>query len=276
MFPGAKPDLTDFSSPDVDPWGPGLWEEWLDFLEAHPQAGDSLDILDDVAAAMYEEELRMPDSLHGTLIGPLAERGHAIVVRALGGEAVTLPWLWLENRPGLRLTAQLIDVCLDQRDRRRATDLMQWMLRVNPHDNHGYRLVLVNELLHQERNAEALALIAAYPGDMHTETAYGEVLAHLRARDEDKARAALERALHSNRHVPEFLCVDRVQEPKLLSHGVTFGGKDQAWFYREDARDLWLATPGSLDWLERTANALRQEQPGLSHQSAGRRKGRRR
>lgn len=272
LFPAAKPDLTDFSSPDAEPWDPDVWEQWLGFLEAHPQAGDSLDILDDVAAAMYEEETRMPDSLHGTLIGPLAERGHAIVARALGSQGVTLPWHWMDNRPGLRLTAQLIDVCLDQRDLPRATELMQWMLRINPHDNHGYRSVLINELLRQGRNDAALALIAAYAGDMHPETAYGEVLAHLRAGDEDKARAALERGLCSNRYVPELLCSDHVQAPRLLSHGVTFGGKDQAWFYREDARDLWLATPGSLDWLERNASALRQEQPKLFDQSAGRRK----
>ena len=182
----------------------------------------------------------------------------------------------MENRPGLRLTAHLIDLCLDQRDRQRATDLMQWMLRINPHDNHGYRSVLVNELLRSERNDEALALIAAYPGDVHPETAYGEVLAHLRAGDEEKARAVLEHALRSNRFVPEFLRPDHVQAPKLQSHGVSLGGKDQAWFYREDARDLWLATPGSLEWLERTASALRQERPGLLDQSAGRRKRQRR
>jgi tetratricopeptide (TPR) repeat protein len=276
LFPAAKPDLTDLASPDADTWDPELWEAWLDFLEANPQAGDSLDILDDVAAAMCEEEMRMPDSLRGTLMAPLAERGHAIVARALGAQAVTLPWQWLENRPGLRLSAQLIGVCLDQRDKQRAVELMQWMLRINPHDNHGYRLVLIEELLRQERNDEALALITAYPGDMHPETAYSEVLAHLRAGHEDNARAALERALQSNRHVPEFLCEDRVQAPKLLAHTVTFGGKDQAWFYREDARDLWLATPGSLDWLGRTASALRQEQPGLFDRSAGRNKRRRR
>ncbi len=276
VLPAAEPDSNDLSSLDTDPLGPQAWEQWLDFLETHPQAGDSLDILGDVAAALSEEETGMPDSLHGTLIGPLAERGHAIVVRALGDQAATLPWQWLENRPGLRLTALLIDVCLDQQDRRRANDLMQWMLRINPHDNHGYRLVLFNELLRLERNDEALALMADYPGDMHPETAYGEVLVRLRTGDEDKARAALVRALQSNRHVPEFLSGDHVQAPKLLSHGVTFGGRDQAWLYREDARDLWLATPGSLEWLERTAAALRQEQPGLLDLSAGRRKRRRR
>lgn len=276
VFTAAKPDLTEFSSPDADALGPELWEDWLDFLEAHPEAGDSLDVLDDVAAALSEEEMRMPDSLRGTLIGPLAERGHAIVAHALGGQAVQLPWPWLENRPGLRLTAQLIDVCRDQRDRRRATDLMQWMLRINPHDNHGYRLVLINELLRLERNDEALALIGAYPGDINPEPAYGEVLACLRAGSQDKARSALEHALRANQHVPEFLCTDSVQAPKLLSHGVSVGGRDQAWFYREDARDLWLATPNALEWLERTASALREEHPGLLDRTGGPRKRRRR
>jgi hypothetical protein len=35
--------------------------------------------------------------------------------------------------------------------------------------------------------------------------------------------------------------------------GVQYGGDDQAWLYREAMRDLWLETPGAIDWLKRTA-----------------------
>jgi len=276
VFPTAKPTLTAFSSSDEDPWDPMFTEEWLGFLEGHPQAADSLDILDDVAAALHEEEDRMPNSIHGTLTAPLLERGHAIVARAVGSQAVTLPWQWLENRPGLRLTGQLISVCLDRRDRQRAAELMRWMLQVNPSDNHGYRLLLVNELLRAQHDDEALALIARYPGDMSPETAYGAVLAHLRAGREAEARAALVPALQSNDFLPEVLSAEQVRKPKFAPYGVTVGGKDQAWVYREEARDLWLATPGALEWLKPAAKALRREHPEVLEQGLSRHARRRR
>jgi hypothetical protein len=144
------------------------------------------------------------------------------------------------------------------------------MLQVNSHDNHGYRTLLVDEYLRREHGDEALALIARYPGDVNPELRYGEVLAHLRAGREAEASAALAAALRSNDFVPELLSAEQVRKPKLSPYGVTVGGRDQAWLYREDARDLWQATPGALDWLKRTAKALRRDQPEILEQGLSR------
>jgi len=38
--------------------------------------------------------------------------------------------------------------------------------------------------------------------------------------------------------------------------GVTFGGDDQAWIYRDEMRGVWLKTPGAIDWLKRTAKQI--------------------
>ena len=217
----------------------------------------------------------MPDSLHGTLIGPLAERGHAIVVRAFDDQAATLPWQWLENRPGLRLTALLIDVCLDQQDRRRANDLMQWMLRINPHDNHGYRLVLFNELLRLERNDEALALMADYPGDMHPETAYGEVLVRLRTGDETRPAPRW-----CGRCSLTATCRNSCQETTCRRRSSCRMALRSAAGTRPGCTAKMRETCGSprqARWSGSSAPpALRQEQPGLLDLSAGRRKRRRR
>jgi hypothetical protein len=270
VFPADKPMLTELGVSETDAWEPDACDAWLDFLETHPEAWDSLDILDDVAAALHDEEARMPEALHGTLSRPLAERGHAIVARAVGEQAVTLPWAMMHNRPRLRLTALLIHICGSRREAQRAADLMQWMLRVNPHDNHGYRCELTNHLLRSRHDQDALDLIGRYPGDMHAETAYGATLALLRLGREAEARAALLRALQTNDFVPEYLCQESVRRPKFAPHGVSYGGRDQAWLYREQARDLWLATPGALDWLKRTAKAVRREHPDAMRDSFSR------
>ncbi len=39
---------------------------------------------------------------------------------------------------------------------------------------------------------------------------------------------------------------------QLNQHGVSYGGKDQAWIYREEMRDCWLETPDCLKWLKQS------------------------
>ena len=38
--------------------------------------------------------------------------------------------------------------------------------------------------------------------------------------------------------------------------GVKYGGDDQAWYYREEMRDVWLQTPGVLEWLKNAEKAF--------------------
>lgn len=37
--------------------------------------------------------------------------------------------------------------------------------------------------------------------------------------------------------------------------GVTVGGNDQAWLYREEMRDVWETSPGALEWLRKTSKS---------------------
>ena len=49
--------------------------------------------------------------------------------------------------------------------------------------------------------------------------------------------------------VPEYLLRELVEAPELNEFGVKLGGEDQAWLYREDMREVWMATDGMRPWL---------------------------
>lgn len=225
-------------------------DTWLGFLEAHPQAADSFDILDDVAALADGYENLESLAVRVFVMRPLLARAAAILDASLaaGGDCV-LSWLSLENRPALRLLARSINLALDLHDDDGAARLMTRLLALNPADNHGYRALLVNHLLREGDDEAALALCRRYPDDMLPQTAYGRVLALYRAGDDSAARDALRQARAALPKVVPYLTRKNPRRPELSAMGITLGGDDQAWYYREEMRETWAQTPGALAFV---------------------------
>ncbi|MFQ5488391.1 MAG: hypothetical protein ACE5ET_08130, partial [Gammaproteobacteria bacterium] len=233
----------------ADPWDPEAATEWLAFLEHEPAAFDSLDILDDLATAVFlHEEMWLPGVAQQAYI-PLLERGAAILDQALAAapSGTQLHWICSENRPALRLLARYAFWLEAEGEGEAARERLTQLIRLNPDDNHGARTLLVNLLLRAGDDAAALELYSRYPDDMHVELPLGAALAHYRRGEHEQARQA--HAL--NPHVIRMLIVQRARKPKLDERGITLGGKDQAWIYREAMRDCWRQVPGALDWLQR-------------------------
>ncbi|MGH6950513.1 MAG: hypothetical protein ACREH4_06555, partial [Vitreimonas sp.] len=164
-----------------------------------------------------------------------------------------LPWLLPENRPGLRGLARRYFLRDEREDRAGAVRAAEALLRLNPDDNHGMRFELVNEYLLKHDDEGALALASAYLDDLAPETRFGRVLALLRLKRLTEAEDALRSARHALPKVMPYLLPARVKRPKLSEHGVTIGGADQAWLYRDRMRRAWEATPGAMDWLRKVA-----------------------
>jgi hypothetical protein len=158
---------------------------------------------------------------------------------------------------------------LRSRDSKAARAGMQKMLALNPSDNHGMRDYLVNMLLEAGESGEALQLVERYPDDAGAGICFGAVLAHFRLGEIDSARAALKSALRFHPKVPEYLLKPNLPKPRIDDFGVSFGGDDEAWSYREDMAETWAATPGALEWLEHQVQTHR-------HRAAGRKKHRHR
>ena len=233
-----------------------LWErdDWVTFLAEHPAAADSLDILDDLATALYiHPESTLPWIARSLLI-PLLERAEKILLRILPPDSAwIIPWPLAENQPALRLLFRLYLYRMETGAESAAAQSLRTLLRLNPGDNHGVRGDLMNHYLRQRENQEALDLAGRFPEDVLADLAFGEVLALYREGEHPRAENALGRALARLPRIPYFLTRKRVRQPDIAQSGIAGGGDDQAWLYREAMRDVWEAEPGALAWLKRHA-----------------------
>jgi tetratricopeptide (TPR) repeat protein len=173
-------------------------------------------------------------------------------------EGGLLPWEWLEHRPVLRL---MMERALEQQDPQALIEGLSRVLTLCPNDNLGIRAPLVNCLLEAGRDAEALEIAERYPQDHLAETHYGRVLALVRLGRLHEAEQALREAHAALPKVLNYLIAKKRKQPKLNPHGIEIGGNDQAWYYREEMRDVFLATPGMIGWLESTKKRLPPSTP---------------
>lgn len=255
MFPWRKPVSTQLVLVDGD----ALWlkSEWTDYLLGHPEAADSIEILDDLANALYvHPESALPWIAHA-LLRPLVERAWCIVLGALPDtDPRRLPWIEEHNRPILRLMFRRYLFQVEAGEDRAAVETLETLLRLNPADNHGVRGELMNHYLRAGEDGDALELARKFPDDTLVDLAYGEVLALYRLGEQERARAALRLAAERLPRIPHYLTRKRVKRPPLTSLAELSGldpriGEGQAWHYRQAMRDVWEAEPGLLSWLKR-------------------------
>jgi hypothetical protein len=238
---------------DWNGWQPRHESRWSDFLDKHPQAFDSLDIIDDlVTASFYHPDYPEYSLLHKVVL-PLLERARTTVEASLAGqEQPILPWVFPANRPALRSLVRLLMIKrANQASDDECEQLLTWLLKLNPNDNHGLRQLAINEWLQQGRNEKARQLAECYPRDMFAEIRYGLVLALYRLKLASSAQQAAEAAIDDLPLVAFYLVKNRVRRPKLDARGFQIGGEDQAWLYRDAMHKEWQTTPGALPWLAR-------------------------
>ncbi len=227
-------------------------EEWIGWLLGHTQALDSMTILDDLTILLDIAQRQL--GIRNRWRDALLARGLSILEKHwTPHRAGKLPWILEANRPALRLLASFIDNGVVDWEDGRTERAIGLYLRLNPNDNHGVRCHLVDRLLTVGRDAEALACAERYPGDMFAETRYGAALALYRLGRPDEADAHLDEALAHLPLVAKYLVRDRIARPRKsdAAAGMTIGGEEQAWYYRDGMRDVWMNSNGALEWLAR-------------------------
>ncbi len=257
VFPIEKPfSVQERPFQEGDVWDIDEEDAWVSWLEHHPQAFDSLDILDDLATALYQHEQFETPWFRETMFVPVLLRARAIIEHTLGdGPQPQLSWLFAENRPALRSLVRLAFLRWDQGELDEARPLFEWLLQLNPKDNHGLRAILINEYLKAAENLPALELAGAYPDDMMVEIQYGKALALYRLGRTAEADDALADAKESFPKVIRYLTRQRIRRPEFGPHGISLGGDDEAWLYRQAMREVWTAAPGAIEWLKKAAPA---------------------
>ena len=157
----------------------------------------------------------------------------------------------MENRPALRVMGFLISTMVELDDSQTELEMMEWILRLNPNDNQGFRGGLINTYLRLNRDNDVIALCKRYPEDFLVSLVYGHALALFRLGEHKKANHSLTEAIKQCPKVAKAITRRSMKEPKSLQPGVcSYGGDDEAWYYREEALDVWQQTPGAMAWIK--------------------------
>ena len=172
--------------------------------------------------------------------------------RALGPKAFAASvghfWEAVETRPYMRARMALAD-CLESAGAiDEAVVHYRDMLRLNPADNQAVRHRLLECLIHQQRDADAPALIEQFKNDESPDWKYAAALVTFRREgDSVAARALRADAVSALPAVAPFLTGDRElpapppgYRPYSREHAVVCA----VWLI-----DIWEATPGACEWL---------------------------
>ena len=223
---------------------------WLTWLEKNPVAWQSFDVLFDMVQALRDTEPRLTGMETETVL-PLLLRAEALlrlVIKQHRAEGRTLEWGWHENRPALSLLASLAFYYVEHDAPERAVDLLEWcVLTLNPNDNQGLREPLIHHYLRVDRIDDALRLAARYPDDLPA-MQYGGILALYMADKIEEAARQLKQTARAYPEIARMLLSASPRRPALNPGFSTLGGKDEAWYYREDNLDVWRQS-GGLAWL---------------------------
>ncbi len=233
-----------------DPWAE---PDWLDWLAAHPLAWQSFAVLEDLVGLLdetlfpedYDEQI---DWLEETLLDHAVELLRVNIAENQA-QACTLEWGWHENRPALRLLAQLAEIAVDSDEE---LPLLEWLLKLNPNDNTGHRVALVHRYCAAGRAAAALAVCDRYPDDMLSGMLYGRVLALYLLGRRDEATAALAEAKQHAPNIFKTLTAKNPRMPEMTPGQVTHGGEDEAWYYYMDYLPVWQKADAKA-WLQQAA-----------------------
>lgn len=248
IFPGQKPMLTHMEVPDH----PGLDEldKWPDWLLKHPLAWQSFEIIDDVVLLLTALPVP-PEAIQTNLLQPILQHADALWQQLLTNKLATqtIPWGCLGNRPALRVLAQKVLMHFHSGQETEHAAALELMLALNPTDNHGFRDELSSHYLRHGQLDRALNLHAQYPDD-GADMSYNRVLACYASGKESEARKFAQHAVAEFPEICKMLLAKNPKQPKLQHGFVKYGGKDEAWFYREAMLAQWIKYD-ALDWLRK-------------------------
>lgn len=252
-YPQVKPRLTATQHGDPSAWDEA--EKWLAMLASTPDLWQSFDVLDDLAMALDA----LPTLGSGEdLLEPVLERGVGLLrlnLERCPDPDARLEWGWVENRPALRLAAHLAFRRHRAGEWERFVHLAEWILSLNPRDNHGLRDPLSQAYLELGSPERVLELAARYPDD-GTTLSMNTVLAHWRRGARGEALRTLANVAPRCVEAVRMLLAENPKPPKMSEYGITLGGKDEAWLYRMECRGLW-ERDDALAWLRDAWKAAR-------------------
>ncbi|MFH1679854.1 MAG: tetratricopeptide repeat protein [Candidatus Eisenbacteria bacterium] len=170
-------------------------------------------------------------------------------------------WGIVETRPYMRARFGVAE-CLRESGRiDEAIEHYHELMRLNPGDNQGIRLILAPFLLERGLDEDAGRLLDQHAEDGSAPMAYARaLLAYRKEGDTSSARACRAKACKENPHMARFL-VGKREIPDELPDAYSFGSEEEAILFAPGALPAWQQTPGAIEWLNRDRRDRKKAAP---------------
>lgn len=234
-----------------DPWVNAI--DWMSELCAHPEWLDAPQVVQDLTLALTSRFGSLP-WMAPSLLEPLALRLSRWLEQTRAAGEGSLCWDDADNAMLLRTGLALV-VGMERGARQHSRELAEELLAIDQEDSLGLRELVLDQLLRDDRNEEALALTnepQKDDGSLVLGLLMGRTLALYRLGQQEAAEAALADVMAHSRYALELICAENPRPSMPHPDGqVDPGSRAEAWQYRTLMRDQWRTTPGALAWLER-------------------------
>ncbi|MES2388165.1 MAG: hypothetical protein V4543_09190 [Bacteroidota bacterium] len=156
-----------------------------------------------------------------------------------------IEWGFMANRPLLRAFHAGGLEYMKEEQYRKALEVFLFLLKVNPNDNQGVRMLLPECYLYLEEYEEVLALGKKFKDDWSADIAFGRVLALYKLNRHDEAKEQFIKAKTDHPNVAAELQKSRHTFPDAqedypsFGGGVIIGGRQEAYYYWERHKDFW-------------------------------------
>ena len=126
--------LLDDDEDELDPWEENRAGQWLQYLLDHPEALDSLEILEDLSHVFHELVTDRFGFLDGPILRPLLDRGLSILRRSLAArpEVARLPEEFEPNGSALELISHAAAQASRLQEPERVIELSTWLRTLAP------------------------------------------------------------------------------------------------------------------------------------------------
>ena len=238
---------------DIDPWDVQDPNEWLQQLCASPEWLDVPAVCQGLILALASRFGSLP-WMSDTFFVPLAKRFDRWLdqIEQAGG---LLRWEDGDNAQLLRCGLGLV-IGMERGERERSRQLAERLLKLDEEDSLGLRELVLDQLLREGRNDEAVTLAEhdierrAVDEEMPLlGILMGQVLALYRLGRDKDAEQALEIVREANSHLISLLLAEHPRPVSLAVEAPEPGTRGEAWQYRTLMRDQWKRSEGALAWL---------------------------
>lgn len=239
-------------------WGEAL----LSFLGEHPEAFDSMQILDQVGVIGSRTAAELSFQASRSILSPLLRRAERIAITALAAlpRTAQLDFVADGNLPLVLALRCQFQHCVLERRFDESFELADLLLRLDPSDPYELRGEMIAACLREDRNVLALTLAQRYPAPDLAVVRFGELLALRRLAMHDEAAALALRLASSKSDVVRFFLEGLLffdPDPDNPAHALRIErGPLELLDYRETLFEEWWRTPHMLDSFRQIVEAV--------------------